>query len=170
MTTFTKNDVQNMSGPELVAAFNKITGENVKRFSSRPAGIKRVLSVLDQQKPAPVKKTKKAGTGGGRRKLTVAQAEEIRVRRADGEKVKDLAEEFGVSIYVIYDVTYGRRYREINGPTTDPTKAPRVTTAMREKALELDDAGQTIEEIAKELGISKDLVNDVLNRIDWSVR
>lgn len=39
-------DIDSLSGPELVGLFNEITGESVKRFSSRAAGIRRVKAAM----------------------------------------------------------------------------------------------------------------------------
>lgn len=50
MTTTTSN-LNDMSGPELVAYFNQITGESVKRFATRDAGIKRITAALAAMPP-----------------------------------------------------------------------------------------------------------------------
>lgn len=50
-----REEIENMTGPELVAAYNTLTGENVKRFGDRKSGLRRTLAALDakgQAKPA----------------------------------------------------------------------------------------------------------------------
>jgi len=43
-----RREVEAMTGPELVAYYNQITGGCVKRFSSRAAGVQRVLAALER--------------------------------------------------------------------------------------------------------------------------
>lgn len=64
--------VEAMSGSELVAAFNRITGKKVKRFASRADGVKRLLTALGTAAPAPEKAPAKAPASpeGGARPQT----------------------------------------------------------------------------------------------------
>lgn len=48
----TKDQVQALKTPELVALYNRLTASNVKRFSTRATAEKRVLEALSRQ-PAP---------------------------------------------------------------------------------------------------------------------
>ena len=46
---FTKEQIQTMTGAELLKAYNSATGSNVKRFASAADGRKRLLNFLEQQ-------------------------------------------------------------------------------------------------------------------------
>lgn len=53
-------NVNEMSGPELVAEYNRLTGKSIKKFSTKADGIKAVNKALDaavigDEKPAPKK-------------------------------------------------------------------------------------------------------------------
>jgi hypothetical protein len=47
--TVDRVEVTKMSGPELVALYNQLTGEKVKRFADRKAGLARVLKALGEE-------------------------------------------------------------------------------------------------------------------------
>jgi hypothetical protein len=52
----THEEVKNLSGPELVQAYNRLTGGKVKRFASRGEGIKRVLAAFGRDALPPAEK------------------------------------------------------------------------------------------------------------------
>jgi hypothetical protein len=60
VATLTAADAANMSGPVLVATFNALTGENVKRFATPADGRKRLLAALQKARGA----APKAGVDG----------------------------------------------------------------------------------------------------------
>ncbi len=48
-------EIESLSGKELVATFNRLTGEAVKKFANHATGVRRVLAALDKaqaEKPA----------------------------------------------------------------------------------------------------------------------
>lgn len=53
------------------------------------------------------------GQANGRRKLTVTQVQSIRERRATGERVMDLAREYGVNISTVVRITAGRSWTNL---------------------------------------------------------
>ena len=53
-------EIESLSGKELVALHNKLTGEDVKRFASHAAGVKRVLAAYNAQGEAVTAKPAKA--------------------------------------------------------------------------------------------------------------
>lgn len=61
MATITRDQVETMSGPELVAAYKSITGIEVARFASREKGVARVLAALAGQ--GEVRARKRLGKG-----------------------------------------------------------------------------------------------------------
>lgn len=51
---FTKQQVEAMTGPELIAAYNKLSPDApVKRFAARAAGVRRVLGLIAKLPAAP---------------------------------------------------------------------------------------------------------------------
>lgn len=52
--------------------------------------------------------------------LTEAQAIEIKRRAAAGERKADLADEFGVTIYAVYDLCSGRSWKHLNTKDATP--------------------------------------------------
>lgn len=52
-----RNEVESMTGPELVALYRKLTGKSVARFASRADGVRRCLAALpaaeEAAEPAP---------------------------------------------------------------------------------------------------------------------
>jgi len=58
MTATASINIEALNGPELVSLYNKLTGESVKKFSDRKAGIRRVLEAQKrskvQEKPATI--------------------------------------------------------------------------------------------------------------------
>jgi hypothetical protein len=63
----TASNLENMGGSDLVAIFNELTGESVKRFATRDAGMRRVLAALEEHGTLPVEESKpkaKKGTKG----------------------------------------------------------------------------------------------------------
>ncbi|HEX8340344.1 MAG TPA: hypothetical protein VF624_05495 [Tepidisphaeraceae bacterium] len=61
-----RNEIESLSGKELVATYNRLTGEDVKRFANHATGVKRVLAAYKAQgekpaaKPAPKPESKPA--------------------------------------------------------------------------------------------------------------
>lgn len=58
------------------------------------------------------------GERHGMAKLTVVQVVEIRHYRANGATVPDLAQKYGVSVRVVYDIVAGRQWKNAGGPIT----------------------------------------------------
>lgn len=75
---FTKQQVEAMTGPELIAAFNKLSPDApVKRFAARAAGQRRVLDLIAKLPAAP------APTGNATRSEAIARSwADVKVRAA----------------------------------------------------------------------------------------
>lgn len=75
---FTKQQVEAMTGPELIAAFNKLSPDApVKRFATRAAGQRRVLDLIAKLPAAP------APAGNATRSEAIARSwADVKVRAA----------------------------------------------------------------------------------------
>lgn len=74
-----------------------------------------------------------ASAGRTRAKLTSAQVEELRRRRANGELLAVLAAEFGISEEAASAAANGRSYAHAPGPRTKTRSLPTGTTRTREE-------------------------------------
>lgn len=50
---YTREQLEAMSTPELIKLYNRITGKSTKRFSSREAGIKSLLTAISERAARP---------------------------------------------------------------------------------------------------------------------
>lgn len=95
--------------------------------------------------------------GAGVRKLTDGQVLELRLRRAAGEKIRVLAEEFGMSQTAIHSCCTGRTHQYLPFAVKVRKKLPlteeRILSVRR---LAVD--GRSVRDIAKETGVSKSSV------------
>ena len=79
--------------------------------------------------------TESGGAGRSLRRFTEEKVVVIRNRRATGEQLKALAQEYGTSSIVISKITRGETYREIGGPRTQNVRnaVPRGADSYRSK-------------------------------------
>lgn len=101
-------------------------------------------------------------------KLTDAQVIEIRERRAAGETLRALAEEFGCSEGNIMDIVRGLSWKHIGGPispkkTMAEYKAKLDTSQIRELCRRYA-AGESPSRLAEEFGVSHPHVHSLLRR------
>lgn len=61
-------DIEKLSTSELLALYNKTTGQNVKRFADRKTALRRTREALDKVGTKPKAKAK-AKVGGGKRRV-----------------------------------------------------------------------------------------------------
>ncbi len=63
MSNYTQETIKAMSTPDLVAAYNTLTGKSIKKFASRAAGERQVLKAdgheVPKASPRAVQRTKK---------------------------------------------------------------------------------------------------------------
>lgn len=115
--------------------------------------------------------THKANTSEGPRSkgprlLSRKEVLDIRVKRMNGARVKDLALQYGVSRRVISGICRGRTYRDIGGPISPShlkLKAPDIKTIRK-----LWERGQTLPEIARKFGVTKYCISKIVNRARWA--
>jgi hypothetical protein len=61
-----EEDLEGLSGPELVELYNDVTGESLKKFSDKATAIKRIVPILEQIAP-PIEEPRPRNTGAGRK-------------------------------------------------------------------------------------------------------
>lgn len=98
-------------------------------------------------------------------KLTDAQRAEIRRRWASVPRPTQasLAREFGVTRAAIHQlVTYQPRLRTPREPRAEPkTRPPKLTTEIRQQAIEALEAGELLGQVARQLGLSVQQVSRI---------
>jgi predicted transcriptional regulator len=58
---------EDMTGPELVAAYNELADKPVKKFADRETGVKRLTELLSKKIQSPKEDSKKESTGGNQK-------------------------------------------------------------------------------------------------------
>lgn len=83
----------------------------------------------------------------------------IRLRRACGEKLACIANDYKVSDLYIHKVCTGTTWKHAPGPLTKPSKKPKCMTPEDiDKAKNLIAKGYTISEVSEELGFSRNQI------------
>lgn len=101
-------------------------------------------------------------------KLTELQVVAIRKRRATGEKLRSIAEEFGVSESTIMDIARGLSWKHAGGPISPKKTAAqyhaKLTTDQVEELCRRYLAGESPAKLAQELQVSHPHVHALLRR------
>lgn len=189
--TLTKQDVEKMSGPELVQTYNSLTGEKVERFSDRGTGIKRVLAAIGQgqvvktrvrrSEPGPERLLYRPTTTSGKlisklREGGGASAASLRATAQCDEKklvalIRGIERQHGVTVSKLPS---GNLYidrpmtpRKLMNLAAGEQKPPREGS-KREKVLNLVRRGATFDEITKEMNWVSDRTREALQLLSRS--
>lgn len=124
---------------------------------------------------AKVHGTQVFGEKQGRSVLTEYQATEVKRRLVDGESAASIARELGVSAYPVYHILYDRVWRHIPWPCSAERLAElqsrRKPKLNKDKASEIRRRvllGERQIDLAREFGVSKATVGDIVRRGAWS--
>lgn len=83
----------------------------------------------------------------------------IRERRASGEKLGSIANDYGLEPLYVWQITTGKKWKKVGGPITKKSKTPKKLTVDEIKeASALRSEGMTLSAIAIHFGVSKNQV------------
>ncbi len=97
--------------------------------------------------------------------LTDDQVVAVRNARQDGTKIKYLAALYGVAPQTISAIVTGQRRRDAGGPisvATSPHTGTKMTKPLITRAHRMRDIGQSLDVIAKKIGVSKATISKAL--------
>lgn len=104
-------------------------------------------------------------------KLDREQAREIRQRLAAGERMKDLAEAYGVGWLAIHNIKYHVTWKEDGEDIPIPQMGGyldrKLTFAQAQEIRELIKAGESIAKVAEKFGVSKSVISDIKNYVTY---
>ncbi|MGL5064727.1 MAG: HNH endonuclease [Microcoleus sp.] len=104
-------------------------------------------------------------------KLDWDKVREIRQRLAAGERMKDLAEEYGVGWLAIHNIKYHVTWKEADEEIPIPRIGGyldrKLTFVQAQEIRERIKAGESIAIIAAEFGVSKGVISDIKNYVTY---
>ena len=93
-------------------------------------------------------------------RITLEQAEQVRIEAAKGINDRDLAAQYGVSERVIRDCRLGNRYKKANGPIVKRTKLS--DGRVRDMREEASNTKVSFRDLAEKYGVSVSYVSLVV--------
>ncbi|MCU0540937.1 MAG: HNH endonuclease [Oscillatoriaceae cyanobacterium Prado104] len=104
-------------------------------------------------------------------KLDWENVREIRQRLAAGERMKDLAKEYGVGWGAIHNIKYHVTWKEVGEEVPVPRMGGyldrHLTFAQAQEVRERIKRGESIGKIARELGVSRNVISDIKNYVTY---
>lgn len=104
-------------------------------------------------------------------KLDWEKVREIRQRLAAGERMKDLAEEYGVGWLAIHNIKYHVTWKEAGEEIPIPRRGGyldrKLTFAQAQEIRERLKSGESIARVAAEFGVSKGIISDIKNYVTY---
>ncbi|NJM61343.1 MAG: hypothetical protein HC849_15905 [Oscillatoriales cyanobacterium RU_3_3] len=104
-------------------------------------------------------------------KLDREKVREIRQRLAAGERMKDLAKEYGVGWGAIHNIKYHVTWKEEGEEVPIPRRGGyldrSLTFAQAQEVRERIKKGESIAKIARELGVSNNVISDIKNYVTY---
>jgi DNA invertase Pin-like site-specific DNA recombinase len=104
-------------------------------------------------------------------KLDWEKVREIRQRLAAGERMKDLAKEYGVGWGAIHNIKYHVTWKDAGEEVPIPRMGGyldrHLTCAQAQEVRERIKRGESIAKIARELGVSNNVISDIKNYVTY---